>query len=124
MPLVRARFCELLGPYVSRSESVNDLFLLGLLSAVDAILDMPMDGVLKEIAIGSDIRDALLGKPNPVRRIVELMLQYETGCWEEMANSAERLGIDESKISPLYIESIDWAQQILLGGAGQETESA
>ena len=44
LPLIRARFCELLAPVARLAGSSNDLFLLGLLSAIDAILDMNMDG--------------------------------------------------------------------------------
>lgn len=69
LPLVRARFCELPGPCAGLAESANDLFFLGLLSAMDAILDMRMPDVLREIAIREDIRDALLGKECPVRHL-------------------------------------------------------
>ncbi len=68
LPLIRARFCELLAPPARLAEASNDLFLLGLLSAIDAILDMRMEDVLKEIAIRPEIRDALLGRPQPAQR--------------------------------------------------------
>ncbi|HZP16402.1 MAG TPA: HDOD domain-containing protein, partial [Terriglobales bacterium] len=38
--MVRARFCELMAPHVPHGDS--DLFLMGLLSMIDAILEMPM----------------------------------------------------------------------------------
>ena len=41
--LLRARFCELLSPKIGNSES--DLFLLGLLSMMDAIREVPMTQV-------------------------------------------------------------------------------
>ncbi len=44
--LVRGRFGELLSPRVPHGES--DLFLLGLLSLIDAMLEMPMEEVLEE----------------------------------------------------------------------------
>ena len=51
LPLIRAQFCELLAPCARQADSSNDLFLLGLLSARDAILDMRMPDVPKEISI-------------------------------------------------------------------------
>src|SRR5438477_9208565 len=45
--LVRARFCELLSPKVQHGDS--DLFLLGLLSLMDAILEIPMAEVLDKV---------------------------------------------------------------------------
>jgi len=45
LALVRARFCELLSPKIKHGDS--DLFLLGLLSLIDTILEMPMATILK-----------------------------------------------------------------------------
>ncbi|PYX51799.1 MAG: diguanylate phosphodiesterase, partial [Acidobacteria bacterium] len=47
--LVRGRFGELLAPHVAHGKS--DLFLLGLLSLVDAMLEMPMTEVLERIPL-------------------------------------------------------------------------
>jgi c-di-GMP-related signal transduction protein len=115
LPLIRARFCELLAPCTGLAESANDLFLLGLLSAMDAILDMRMPDVLKEIAIHEDIRDALLGKANKLRDIFEFVRNYERGRWEEISSSASRLGIREDAIPPLYVEAVEWARKMLSG---------
>jgi c-di-GMP-related signal transduction protein len=41
---------------------------------MDAILDMPMSDVLKEIAIGEEICNALLGKSNEQRKILDVVL--------------------------------------------------
>jgi c-di-GMP-related signal transduction protein len=115
LPLIRARFCELLAPCAGLAASANDLFLLGLLSAMDGILDMRMPDVLKEIAIREDIRDALLGKANRLRDIFEFVRNYERGCWEEISMSAARLGIREDAVTPLYMEAVEWARQMLSG---------
>ncbi|MFZ3215587.1 MAG: HDOD domain-containing protein [Candidatus Acidiferrales bacterium] len=115
LPLIRARFCELLAPGAGLADSANDLFLLGLLSTMDAILDMRMAEVLKEIAIREEIRDALLGKANELRDIFEFALHYERGCWKEIGPSAARLGICEDAIPSLYVESVEWARQMLSG---------
>ena len=124
LPLMRARFCELLGERAGHPESANDLFLLGLLSAMDAILDMTMSDVLKEIAIGEDIRTALLGKSNGPRKILDLVLNYERGNWEEVSGAAANLGISEEVITSLYVESVGWAQQVLSGHGVTELNPA
>src|SRR5215469_130812 len=49
VPLVRGRFCELLGPVAGMPEHANDLFLTGLLSVMDAILDQPLQTILAEL---------------------------------------------------------------------------
>ena len=92
---------------------LRDLFLLGLLSAVDAILDMKMQGVVHEIAIGDEIRGALLKEKNKLRDIFDLALKYEMGCWDALAADARRLRIPENAIPELYVNSVEWARSLL-----------
>ena len=98
LPLIRARFCECLAPSAGLAGASNDLFLLGLLSAMDAILDMKMPDILREIAVGREIRDALLGKQNRLREVFNIALLYETGSWEAIHETAARLNIEENAI--------------------------
>lgn len=107
--------CMASGKPAGLAESANNLFLLGLLSAMDAILDMHMPDVLKGIAIREDIRDALLGKTNKLRDMFEFVRNYGRGCWEEISFSASRLGIHEDVIPPLFVEAVEWARQMLSG---------
>lgn len=58
--LVRGRFGELLAPRVAHGES--DLFLLGLLSMMDALLEMPMAEVLEKVPLDRETKAVLLGR--------------------------------------------------------------
>ena len=80
---------------------------------MDAILDMRMPDVLREITIHQEIRDALMGKANKLREIFEFALNYERGRWDEIGPSAARLGIQEDMIPALYVSAVEWARQIL-----------
>jgi c-di-GMP-related signal transduction protein len=124
LPLTRARFCELLGIRSGKPESASNLFLLGLLSAMDAILDMPMSDVLREISIGEDIRNALLGKSNGLRKILDLVMNYERGNWDEISREARGLGFADEVIIQRYLDSVDWAQQVLSGHNDSELKPA
>src|SRR5581483_4361252 len=57
--LVRARFCELISPKVDHANS--DMFLIGMLSLMDAILEVPMGVVVEGLAFDPEIKEALLG---------------------------------------------------------------
>lgn len=124
LPLVRARFCELLAPSAHLAEAANDLFLLGLLSAIDAILDMKMEDVLKEIAIRPEIRDALLGRHNLLSEVFDLAVQYEKGSWEGIEEAAARLGVSADALAGAFVQAVDWAKGILTGHTGESPESA
>jgi c-di-GMP-related signal transduction protein len=115
LPLIRARFCELLAPHAGLKDSANDLFLLGLLSAMEAILDMRMEQILKEIVIHEAIRDALLGGKNKLREVFDLALHYEKGTWEEFEADAARLRVPENIVPGLFMQSVDWARGVLAG---------
>jgi hypothetical protein len=60
--LVRVRFGELLSPRVAHGES--DLFLLGLLSLIDAMLEIPIEDVLERIPLDHETKAVLLGQPS------------------------------------------------------------
>ncbi len=124
LPLIRARFCELLAPAANMQSSANDLFLLGLLSAIDAILDMRMTDVLKEITIEEDIRNALLGEKNKLRRILDVVLLYERAAWEEMDTAAAQAGLAADAVPAVFLDSVDWARRVFTGQQTEEVETA
>lgn len=115
LPLIRAHFLELLAVPARIERCANDLFLLGLLSVLDAILDMKMPDILREVAIGEEIRKALLGEKNQFRELFEIVLLYERGDWEGVHAAAAKLSIPEAVIPDLFIQSVEWARGILSG---------
>ena len=123
LPLVRARFCELLAPLAGLADAANDLFLLGLLSAIDAILDMSMPDILKEITLRAEIHDALLGIPNEFRELFEIVLAYELADWDRMDAAVARLHVAAADIPALHLQSLEWARGILSGHPLEEIEA-
>jgi EAL and modified HD-GYP domain-containing signal transduction protein len=121
LPLIRARLCELLAPWARLHGSADDLFLLGLLSSIDAILDMTMENVLKEIVLGRELHDALLGHDNPLRQVLDVAVLYETGSWDKLEEAAARLRIDPKLLPDRFIEAVGWAQRILTGQRAEES---
>lgn len=113
LPLLRAMFCELIGKKVGMFRGANELFLLGLLSVMDALLNMPMAEVLAEIPVNDEIKKALLGFPSRYRPIFEAVLDYESGTWEQLANSSRAIGMHENFLPDLYFQSVQWVTAVL-----------
>jgi len=113
LPLRRARFCELLASVTHMQNNQSDLFLMGLLSAMDALLDMPMGTVLADIAVKDEIKGALLGQPGEFRDIYEIAVNYESGTWEQLVEVAQRVGVDEELFPDLFLQSLDWAKEVM-----------
>ena len=108
--LVRARFCELLAPKVQHGGC--DLFLVGLLSLMDAILGIPMALVLEGIALDREARAVLLGQSSPLSPIYELMLAQENAQWEKLAQLSSRLRLRGSAVAECHWKAMQWARQM------------
>lgn len=111
--LMRGRHCELLAPAAGLASRAHDLFLMGTFSLIDAILDYPLAGVLREIPIASDIKDALLGEPGPLRDLFTVVVAYQGGDWALVTERARRLGLDETAIPAHYVEALHWCDESL-----------
>ncbi len=113
LPLLRAMFCELIGTKIGMGREANELFLLGLLSVMDALLNVPMSEVLNEIPVGEEIKKALLGLPSRYRPVFEVVLDYESGTWEQLAHSSRVIGLHENFLPDLYLRSVKWVTDVL-----------
>lgn len=113
LPLLRAIFCELIGTKIGMLREVNELFLLGLLSVMDALLNVPMNEVLSEIPVDEEIKRALRGQSSRYRPIFEVVLDYESGTWEQLAQSARAIGLHENFLPDLYFHSVSWVTEVL-----------
>jgi len=111
--LVRGRFGELLSPRVAHGES--DLFLLGLLSLIDAMLEIPMEDVLEKIPLDHETKAVLLGQPSVLRPVYQLMLAHESGEWEAAAELSGRLHLDSEDVAGLYWQAQEWAREVSSG---------
>jgi EAL and modified HD-GYP domain-containing signal transduction protein len=108
--LVRARFCELLSPKTKHGES--DLFLMGLLSLMDSILEIPMSEVLDSVPIDQETKEVLLGRDSRLRPLYRLMLAQESGDWQKSAELSRSLNLAESDVAEIYWQAMQWARQV------------
>jgi EAL and modified HD-GYP domain-containing signal transduction protein len=124
LPLIRARFCELIAMSTVLLSKAEELFLMGLLSAMDAILDMPMNALLAEIPVSEEIKFALLGGEGKFRDVYEIVSNYETGTWEPLLQAVKRVRVSEELIPELFLRSLDWANQVVSLDAPEPTTTA
>ena len=112
--LVRARFCELIAPKVNHGSC--DLFLIGMFSLMDAILEVPMGVVIEGLAFDDETRTELLGmktgKPTALSPIYDLMVSRETGEWDVVARHAKKLNLSLAFVNRAFNEAVAWAHQM------------
>jgi len=111
--LVRARFGELLAPLARHGDS--DLFLLGLLSMLDVMLEMPMSEILEKIPLDSETKAVLRGEPSSLRSVYQLMLAHESGEWDAAHAICDSLQIDPDAVAAFYWQSQQWAREVSSG---------
>ena len=109
--LTRARCLETLGPILDLGAEAQDLFMLGLMSLLDAVVDRPMAECLAGMPLAQCILDALLGRGGRYRDILEVAIHYERAAWPDLEEASRRLGLSESQIPELHLEALRWARQ-------------
>jgi EAL and modified HD-GYP domain-containing signal transduction protein len=108
--LVRGRFGELLAPAVAHGNS--DLFLMGLLSLIDAMLEIPMQDILERISLDQATKAVLLGEPSPLQPVFQLILAHESGQWAQAGKISRSLELDPETVGDQYWEAQQWAREL------------
>ena len=91
----RAKMCELLAEDVGLADRKAELFLLGALSLIDAMLDQPMGDVLRELPLIDELKQALQGRSSPLLAVLEFVKHYERGDWVACEEFARAHGLSD-----------------------------
>lgn len=107
--LTRAYFCEEFSRAAGLAEKRATLFLMGLLSITDALLDKPIAEVLRALPVAHEVREALNGEQNRFHEVYELLLSFERADWSQLAALVARLGCPEESVPASYQSAIQKA---------------
>lgn len=121
--LVRARFCELLAPKVKHGQA--DLFLLGMLSLMDAILELPIGIVVEQLSLDGDIKAQLVsgktGAKTPLSPIYDLMVAREAGDWSAVTSLGKQLNLSLYFMAETYNAAMKWGHEMISVGRTSQT---
>jgi EAL and modified HD-GYP domain-containing signal transduction protein len=109
LSVVRARFCELLAEDCHHRESASEVFLLGLFSLIDAILDTPMAQMMEKLPLSDGIKEALLIHQGPFAPFLDAAIAYEKGLTEECVCALDKLRANPEKVYSIYLEAIKFS---------------
>lgn len=110
MATVRARFLELIG--IDLNIDSNEMFLLGLFSLIDAMLDRNMPAIIDKLPLSENIKNALAKREGELYIFIRLIETYETGNWAAFRFAQKKSGVANEKISDFYLEAIAWADAL------------
>ena len=106
--MVRAKMCETLAAS-DGSATPDASFTAGLFSVLDALLDLPMDEVVAQLALGPEIERALMDRHGPVGEILACTLAYERGDWA----AARCNTLPPESVADAYLIAVNWTNEAL-----------
>lgn len=108
--LVRARMMELLGNASGRDGET--LFLVGLLSLVDVVMQADLRSALDALAVADDIRSALLDGEGTHAPLLALATAWEHGDTELIGNLSEQCGLTTEAAAEAYMQALWWTLDV------------
>ena len=111
--VIRAKMCERFGGIFNTDLTQDELFMLGLFSLMDAMLDCEMEDILKHINFSDKMQNALLGNNKEFNKILNIVISIDQGNWDN--NFFEYISgkAIESKLPDLYLDSVKMANSIV-----------
>ncbi|MEQ8261105.1 MAG: HDOD domain-containing protein [Alcanivorax sp.] len=109
--LIRGRMCEVLAELHGqeggeRSASVNH-FIVGLLSQLDALMDIAMPELMEQVPLSQEVKSALLERRGPLGAVLTEVEAYEAGRFDALSLLGERAYYEVA-----YRHSTAWARQV------------
>src|ERR1700721_806596 len=108
MAFVRGRFCELAA---ARSGlDATEQYLIGLLSMLPAMLQLPMAELTLTLPLRHEVRRALEGEPRAERSLLAWVELHEYGDWAACDQLAHANGLNQEELMACYTQAMVWAE--------------
>ena len=113
LSLIRAKFAENLAKSFNLAMKSEELFLMGLFSVINVILDKPMEEALQMVKVSNDISDALIYKRGTLVPVMDFIEQYENANWTEISRELIVYDIDMDVVAAAYEDTLLWYRQLV-----------
>ena len=91
----------------------DSLFLLGMFSLLDILLNQPMDKIVKHIPLADKLKGALcMESNNEYVPLLNLARYFEEAEFDRANTMINQLALDPDKIEAAYKGSIEWANKL------------
>ncbi len=112
LSMIRARFAENLAPVFKLASQSSELFLMGLFSVLDVIIEKPMAEALDMVRVSSEIQRALLKKEGSFAAVYDFLVQYENASWQEVSRQMVVGDIDMDTVYKAYVDALCWFRDL------------
>ena len=115
LSLLRAKFAENLAPAFDLGSKASGLFLMGLFSVLDIILEKTMAEALSLVKVSREIKEALVDGKGEFAELLDFIKQYEAGEWQEVSRLMLLKQIDIQVVHDAYMNSLKWYRDLFSG---------
>ena len=106
--LLRAKFAENLAPLYEMKGFSQELFLLGLFSILDIILEKPMKEALQLVKVSKKIEKALIEHTGEYAPILDMINNYENANWQEVSRMMILGKMNMDDVYAAYCDALEW----------------
>lgn len=114
LSLLRAKFAENIAQCFHLKGVADELFLMGLFSVLDVILDTSMEEALRLVKVSKNINDALLSGSGEFAEVLNFIIKYEEADWGAISRIMMLKNISTTNIFEAYINSLSWYRDMFL----------
>lgn len=110
--LVRARLVELLGKEKIAASAQDGLFLVGILSLLDVLLNVPMETALANFHLPQPVSQALLQHEGIYAPFLDLAIACEEFDQDRIEALAAAGGLNAAKVNAAHVDALVWAEEV------------
>lgn len=106
--LVRAKLAELLAQGRMSPKECDEAFVVGILSIIDALLEIPMADALAQLSLPEPVSEALLRREGKYAPYIKLAIACEESDQDTIRALAAELGMDALMVNQRHIDALTW----------------
>lgn len=123
MSLIRAKFSENLSRHFEMAIHAPALFLMGLFSILDVVLEMSMAEAFKIISVTENVYDALVFQEGEFAKIIHFVKAYEAADWSEVNRLMTLHKLDVEDVFHSYMDTVRWYSSIAKVDSDDDNEN-
>ncbi|MBE3666812.1 histidine kinase [Vibrio navarrensis] len=112
LSLQRAQFCELMSRRHPFSRHHEQGFMIGLLSILDAMMDLSVDTLVGSLPLSDVVKQALLHREGAYGDLIALEECFEQADWSGIEQISDKLGLSMDEVKYELIEAQRWSQEL------------
>lgn len=112
LSLIRAKFAENISEQFELAGQAQELFLMGLFSVLDVVLNKPMEEALTIVKVSKNIEKALVKGEGEFAKILSFIKAYEDANWSEVSRVMVVDNVDMDKTYEAYLSALKWYRDL------------